>query len=89
MADDDFKNLSTALDSPAERFISITPNDALDLVSATRGIYLGTSGDVRITDAYGNTVTFKNLVAGVIHPIRAHRIWATGTTANLDIVALY
>lgn len=89
MAVDDFQTLSTSLTSPADRFVSITPNDALDLVRATRGIYIGTSGDVRITDAFSNIVTFKNLVAGVVHPIRAHRIWATGTTANLDIVALY
>lgn len=71
MAFDDFDNLSTSLTSPADRFVSITPNDALDLARATRGIYIGTSGDVRITDAFSNIVTFKNLVAGVVHPIRA------------------
>lgn len=88
MAADDFGSLLTGLNSPASRFVAITPNDAADIAKASRGIYVGTSGDVRITDGFGNTVTFKNLVAGVIHPIRAHRIWATNTSA-IDIIAVY
>lgn len=32
--------------------------------------------------------TFNNLVAGVVHPLRAKRVYATGTDAT-DIVGVY
>lgn len=69
--------------------VAITPNDGVDLATKpTKGIYLGVSGDVKITLNSGNTVTFTNLSSGVIHPIAAKRIWATGTTAT-SILAVY
>lgn len=34
-----------------------------------RALYLGTAGDVTVTFYGGATATFKNLVAGVFHPI--------------------
>jgi hypothetical protein len=55
----------------------------------TRGIHLGTGGDLNVTLAQdGSTVTYKSLAAGIIHAIAASRVWATGTTAT-EILALY
>lgn len=72
----------TSLDS----FFAITPSNSVDLAQPTIAIYLGTPGDLRI-DAVetGTQITFKNLANGVFHPIRAKKVYATGTSAS-DII---
>jgi hypothetical protein len=69
--------------SPASQAVAISPNDTNDLETPTRGLYVGAGGDVRVT-LVGDTnpVTFAGLAGGVAHPIRAKRVWATGTTAT-------
>jgi hypothetical protein len=74
-------------DSPALEYADITPNDGADLPNPVRGVLVGVSGDLKLDDFAGNTVTLKALVAGVIHPIGAKRIYSTGTTAT-DIVGV-
>lgn len=57
----------------------------------TRGIYVGTSGDVVVQycdDSDAATVTHKNLAAGVWHPMQVQKVVRTGTTAT-DILAGY
>lgn len=66
---------------------SITPNDAT-VFSATKGIYVGVGGDVKVTMKGGSTITFVGLAPGVIHPISVTKVFATGTTA-LNIVGVY
>lgn len=79
----------TALVEPATLAVAITPDNSNDLVTVTRGIYVGVSGDLKVDMAGGSSgITFTNLAAGVIHPIRARRIYATGTDAT-DILGLY
>lgn len=73
---------------PAEEFDAITPHDSNELSKPSRGIYVGVSGDVKVISLDGNDVTFVNLVAGMIHPIRCTRVYSTGTTAT-DIVGIY
>ena len=46
-----------------------------------RGIYVGVGGDIKVTTVDGDTVTFVAVPQGVILPVRAKRIFATGTTA--------
>ena len=72
----------TSLDS----FFAITPSNSVDLAQPTIAIYLGTPGDLKI-DAVetGTEITFKNLANGVFHPIRAKKVYATGTSAS-DII---
>lgn len=68
-----------------------TPDDATDLPCPTSGIYIGNTGagaNLTVTMARGNQIQFSNVQVGIVYPIRATRIWATGTTAS-DIVALY
>jgi hypothetical protein len=52
-----------------------------------RALYIGGSGNVRITDPQGNVVTFVGAVAGTVLPVMAKRVWATGTTAT-NIIGL-
>ena len=87
MATDNYSNFAIGLESPAVGAFAITPDNDNDLTYVTRYIYVGTAGHVRLTFADGTTTTLNNLVAGTLHPIRASRILATGTTA-LNIVGL-
>jgi len=74
----------------AGRAAAVTPSDTEDIVP-TNGIYVGAAGDLEVTlkgMADGESITFVGLAAGMIHPIRAKRIWAASTTAT-DIIAVY
>jgi hypothetical protein len=67
---------------PGTGAFSITPSDSADLSEVTRGIYVGTAGDVKVDMEDGQTVTFTAMSAGVIHPIRVRRVYSTGTDAS-------
>lgn len=74
-------------DVPADDFIAVTPHASTDIAVLTRALYIGTGGDVVAVKANGDTVTFSNVQAGTIIPIRVRRVNASGTTAT-NIVAL-
>lgn len=59
----------------------ITPSDSADLDYIPRGVLVGTTGDVKMTDVEGTTTIVPSLVQGVVHPFSPTRIWSTGTTA--------
>jgi hypothetical protein len=68
---------------------SVTPNDTEDLPGgATRGLYIGGAGNVKVDMFDGTTVTFNAMAVGVEHQISVKRVYANGTTAT-NIVALY
>lgn len=70
-------------------WVVVTPSDTVDLAGGiTRGIYVGATGNVSLDNGIDTAVIFVALVAGVIHPIRATRVRATGTTAT-PIIAIY
>ena len=66
----------------------ITKHDTNELAYVTRGIYVGVTGNLKVTLVDGSVVTFIGLAAGVIHPIRAKIVWSAVTTAT-SIVGLY
>lgn len=69
--------------------VAVTPNDSTDLTNTSRGLFVGTGGDVVVIfDKDTSSVTLKNIVSGSVLPVRIRRVLATGTTA-LNIVALY
>lgn len=72
--------------TPAAAAAAVTAHDS-NRIAPTRGIYVGVSGDVKVTMLDGTAVTFVGLAAGVIHPICCVQVFSTGTTAT-DIVAL-
>ena len=73
---------------PAEHAFSITPSNTDPIDHVTRGIYVGASGDLKVLMTGGETVTFVDLAAGVIHPIAVIQVFSTGTDAT-GIVGLY
>ena len=74
--------------SAATVAFDITPSNDADLTNATRGIYVGGAGNLKVDMLGGGTVTFTALAVGVIHPICAARVYATGTTATA-IIGVY
>lgn len=83
---DAFSQYRIGLESPAVRLLSVVPSDTADIPEASRAINVATSGTVRITTVGGTTATVF-VAAGIAFPVRATRIWSTGTTAA-NIVAL-
>lgn len=73
----------------ARNAVAVTPDDNTDLVSSTRGVYVGGTGDISvIMEAGGSPVLFSGVLAGSILPIRCLRVRSTGTTATA-LVALF
>ena len=69
-------------DAPAGSGEQITPNDSNNLIVPTRGIYVGVAGDLTVIMATnGQKVVFSGIMAGMIHPIMASKVFATGTSA--------
>jgi len=69
-------------DQAVTRIESVTPSDTVDLTYPGIGIYVGVSGDVKVTTTDGYTETMVGLAAGMWHPIQCRRIWSTGTAAT-------
>jgi hypothetical protein len=81
----------SGLSGPADLGIAITPDDNTDLVTNTRGLFVGTTGNVSVifaADAAGTAVLLKNVPSGTLLPICVRRVRSALTTAT-DIVGLY
>jgi hypothetical protein len=86
---DPFDNCCNDLSAPARKALAVTPNDTDPLVNVPKALYVGTGGDIAMRGIDGDVdQAWKNVPSGVILPIRAQYIRATGTTAT-DILALY
>jgi hypothetical protein len=73
---------------PADHAFLVAENDGADLSYATRALYVGGAGAVKVDMLGGETVTFSGVPAGTVLPIRVTKIYATGTTASL-MIGLY
>jgi hypothetical protein len=85
---DMFKKYSRGLTSPPEHAIAISPDDTSELSQPTRALYVGGGGNLRVTLLGGSTVSFANVPAGSMIPLRVTRVFATNTTAS-DILGLW
>ena len=79
---DEFETHAPSLTSPVSAGAAITPSDTVDLPQATRVLYVGIPGDVRVQLVGGDEVTLIAAQGGAMYPIRAARVLATGTTAG-------
>lgn len=68
------------------RALTVTPSDSTNL-ETTRAIYVGTTGNLAVTMADGQVVTFTAAAVGY-HPLQVTKIMATNTTAG-SLLALY
>ena len=76
------------LSGPATNAVVVSPSDSTDLTYVTRAVYVGTTGNLKVTMSDSGTVLFTGVVAGSTLPIRVSRIWNTTTTAS-TIIALW
>jgi hypothetical protein len=79
---DTFRKHSRSLTSPPEEAAAIVPDDAADLPFATRALYVGGEGDLKVRMLGGGVVTLAGVPAGVFLPLRVSRVFATDTTAS-------
>ena len=84
---DNFQKHASSLHSPASDAFSITPDDNIALPHITRAIYIGGPGTIHVVMQSDIEISFAGLPAGMVLPIRAKKIKATGTDAT-DLVGL-
>jgi hypothetical protein len=85
---DSFKTHGRSLTSPPEDAAAIVPDDGADLATATRAVWVGGGGDLRVRMLGGAEVTLRGVGSGSLLPLRLARVFATGTTATA-LVALW
>jgi len=66
---------------------AVTPSDSVNLTYPSV-VYVGGTGNVKVTTAQGDDVTFNGLPAGFVIPVQVIRVWSTGTSAT-NMVAIY
>ena len=76
--------------APASKLSAVTTSDTVDLtLGVCRALWIGAAGNVAVlAEDDLAAVTLLGATAGQIIPIRARRVFATGTTAA-SIVAIY
>lgn len=72
----------SALADPASNLEAVTPSDTVNLTNATRGLWVGTGGNVAVLPVNGTAVTITNVASGTLLPIRILRVNSTNTTAS-------
>lgn len=86
-----YKYEGNGLESPALNAVDLdsAKSDAVDLTESTRAVYTGAGGTMIVNmEGTGTSITFANLPAGVVLPVRVKRVLSTGTTAT-GLVGLY
>lgn len=81
---------STGIDASAIHAQKTTGDDSTDLTYVSRGILVGTAGNLKVTMRGGldvPVVTVTIPVTAGYNPLRVSRIWLTGFTA-VDVTAL-
>lgn len=66
---------------PAITVFDISPDDGSDLAHVTTALNVATPGTVRLTTVDGS-VADVSIHPGHAFPVRAKRVWLTGTTAT-------
>lgn len=80
-----FPTRMNSIESPPTHAVAVTPDDDNDLTHVTRYLYVGGTGNVKVTMQGGETVVLTGLVQGHMHPIRVSRVHSTDTTATAII----
>ncbi len=78
---DPFANRMRTPGDPAVSAFAIAPDDGTDLAQPTTAINVTTPGKVHVTTVDGTEGTIT-IHPGQAFPIRAARVWNTGTTAT-------
>ena len=66
---------------------AVTPSDTINLANPSV-IYVGVTGDVKVTTANGDVVTFIGVPSGSVIPVQVIRVWSGSTNAT-NMVRIY
>lgn len=81
----------------ARRAAAVVPSDTVNIPSVSTAdgtenngcvLYVGVTGDLKVTTAGGDDVVFTGVLAGSFIPVQVLRVFSTGTSAA-NIVALW
>lgn len=87
---DIYAGMGNDLLSPASNAVAVTPSDTADLAIASKRLWVGGAGNVKVNTVGGSTVVYTAVPAGTYLLVRATRVYATpGGTAATNIVAEY
>lgn len=78
---DAFQGYTRGLNDPAITVFDITPSDSANLSHVTLALNVASPGTVRVTTLDGS-ISDVSIHPGHAFPIRARRVWLTGTTAT-------
>ncbi|WP_108260456.1 spike base protein, RCAP_Rcc01079 family [Mangrovicoccus ximenensis] len=81
---DKFRTHAAGLTSPASGGMAVVPSDADELATWSRALYVGVGGSLAVELAEapeGEVLVLQNVQAGMIYPLRARKVRATGTSA--------
>lgn len=57
-------------------------SDTVDFPYGARSLYIGVTGNVKVTTIDGSVLTFVGVQAGSILPVQVARLWSAGTTST-------
>jgi hypothetical protein len=72
----------------ANRAVAVTPHDDT-VFENTRAIVAAAAGNATVKFADSATPVLVHMLAGAVYPYEVTKVMATGTHANMGIVALY
>lgn len=85
---DPYAGMGQDLLSPAANAFAVTNSDTVQFQNASKRLFVGTGGAVKLITVSGQTVTYGNVPSGYYLYVRAVQVFATNTTAS-NIVAEY
>ena len=85
---DSFGQTSDSPEFSARRLVAIVPHDVNDLAYVTKGLLIGTGGNISVLAVDDITPVLIKVSDGQTLPIRAKRVLVTDTTAT-NIVGLF
>lgn len=66
--------------------VAVTASDSTTFEPSV--IYVGVTGNVRVTTAQQDDVTFTSVPSGYVIPVQVVKVWSTSTTAT-SMVRIY
>lgn len=73
--------------APADRAEEVTPSDSAPLSRPCRALYVGGAGDLVVVTAGGDTVTFADVPAGTVLPVRVVKVLAATTATAVVAIS--
>ena len=81
-ATDDYSTHLVPPAGPCRHAALVTPNDNADLANASRKIFVGGAGNLKVTTVGGETLLLTGVAAGSVLDLCVTRIHSTTTSAT-------